>query len=101
MGFCYDMSALDSWPFFDRSRNFGVASIFPFRYGGLTIVPNTIPYDGPPRMCGYRVGEILTFWKPKLDWIARNGGLIMLNVHPDRWWSGTAKSAAMFGKVVD
>ena len=101
MGFSYDMSVVDSWPFFDRSRNFGVASIFPFRYGGLTIVPNTIPYDGPPRMCGYRVGEILTFWKPKLDWIGRNGGLIMLNVHPDRWWSGTAKAAAMLGKVVD
>ena len=50
MGFCYDMSVVDSWPFFDRSRNFGVASIFPFRYGGLTIVPNTISYDGPPRI---------------------------------------------------
>ena len=101
LGFCYDMSVLDSWPFFDGHRNFGVASIFPFRYGGLTIVPNTIPYDATPRFCGYLVGEILSFWKPKLDWIAGNGGLIMLNAHPDRWWCGTAKAAAMFGEVVD
>lgn len=101
LGFAYDMSVLDSWPFFDPARNFGVASLFPFLADGLAILPNTVPYDDTPWFCGYPVQEILAFWKPKLDWIAANHGLIMINAHPDRWWSGNARAAEMLGRTLD
>jgi peptidoglycan/xylan/chitin deacetylase (PgdA/CDA1 family) len=101
VGFQYDMSVLDSWPFFDPDRNFGVASLFPFSANGLVILPNTVPYDDTPWFCGYNIESILAFWKPKLDWIAGNQGLIMLNAHPDRWWSGSKRAAEMFGQTLD
>jgi hypothetical protein len=100
-GFRYDMSALDTWPFFHPQRNYGVASLFPFVVGDLAVLPNTIPYDDMPFFCGYRVKQILNFWKPKLEWLACNQGLIMLNAHPDRWWSGSAKAAEVFGTTID
>jgi len=100
LGFRYDMSVLDSWSFFDSSRNYGVGTLFPYRVDGLTILPNTIPFDDVPRFCGYAVSDIFSFWKPKLEWIARNEGLIMLNAHPDRWWSGSADAAAVFDRSI-
>jgi peptidoglycan/xylan/chitin deacetylase (PgdA/CDA1 family) len=100
LGFVYDMSVLDSWSFFESQRNYGVATLFPYRVDGLTILPNTIPFDDAPRFCGYDLDEILSFWRPKFDWIGRNGGLIMLNAHPDRWWSGSLKAAEAFEQSV-
>jgi peptidoglycan/xylan/chitin deacetylase (PgdA/CDA1 family) len=101
VGFRYDMSALDNWPFFHPRRNYGVASLFPFLVDGLAVLPNTIPYDDMPRFSGYSLKQIMKFWKPKLDWVACNRGLIMLNAHPDRWWSGSAKAAETLGATID
>jgi peptidoglycan/xylan/chitin deacetylase (PgdA/CDA1 family) len=99
--FTYDMSALDTWSFFTSEQNYGARTLFPFRFGGLCVLPNTIPYDDAPRFSGYATTEILEFWRPKIEWISQNGGLIMLNAHPDSWWSGNKKSADVFGRTVD
>lgn len=87
-GFKYDMSALDTWPFFDKARRHGVKTFFPYAVGELVILPNTIPFDDLPGACGYGWKDVLAFWKPKIDLICRNGGLVMFNAHPDKWLSG-------------
>lgn len=100
LGFTYDMSVLDSWPLFDRARNYGVASFFPYLLGGLTVLPTTIPFEHL-RAFGYRIADALAFWRPKFDFIARSGGLILFNAHPDRWFSGDAAGAKALGTCLD
>jgi len=99
-GFDYDMSALDSWPLFDRTRNYGVASFFPYLVGDLAILPTTIPFEHL-RTFGYRLEDALPFWRPKFDFIARSGGLILFNAHPDRWFSGNPTGAKALAACLD
>lgn len=100
IGFAYDMSVLDTYSFFEPSRNYGVASAFPYRVGGLTILPNTIPLE-LAWLWGVPVEDTLTYWRPKFDWLARNGGLIMIGVHPDRWWTGGQRAFGAYTACLD
>jgi hypothetical protein len=100
LGLSHDMSVLDSWPFFETSRNYGVASFYPFLVNNLAVLPNTIPFEQLLRF-GYHIEDALSFWQPKIDFIARTGGLIMFNAHPDRWFSGNAAGVAALSKCVD
>jgi hypothetical protein len=81
----YDMSTFDTDPFEPQSD--GAGTIFPFlvksRLSNKVIVemPYTLPQD-------FTVFIILKestidIWKKKLDWIVENGGMVLLNVHPD------------------
>ncbi|MCZ6775317.1 MAG: hypothetical protein O7D34_02530, partial [Ignavibacteria bacterium] len=59
----------------------GCCTIWPFFIGNLVELPITMPQD-------HTLFEILgqkdiSIWKEKADWIERNGGLILINVHPD------------------
>ena len=86
----YDMSTFDIDPF--EPQPDGVHTIFPFWVGcnprarnsgkeGYCELPYTLPQD-------FTIFTILRektidIWKRKLDWIAVNGGMALLNVHPD------------------
>ena len=100
LGFLYDMSALDTWPFFSRGANHGVASWFPFIVDGLVVIPNTIPFE-LPWFCGYNKRDTLNFWKPKFDAIAHAEGLIMFNAHPDPWYCGNQRAAECLAACLD
>jgi peptidoglycan/xylan/chitin deacetylase (PgdA/CDA1 family) len=100
MGFLYDMSALDSWSFFTAQKTHGVRTFYPFMYENLVVLPNTIPFE-LPWYCGYAVQDTLAFWKPKVDQIARAGGLIMINAHPDRWYCGNKPAARALDQLLD
>lgn len=100
LGFLYDMSALDTWPFFSPKRNFGVCTFFPYMVGSLVVIPNTIPFE-TPWCCGYAVRHTLDFWKPKFDHVARSGGLIMFNAHPDRWYCGNRPAIEQLERCLD
>lgn len=58
---------------------------------GYVELPYTLPQDSTLfLMMGERSIEI---WKQKLDWIVRNGGLALVNIHPDYIdFSGTRRS---------
>ncbi|HYF36380.1 MAG TPA: hypothetical protein VD994_13885 [Prosthecobacter sp.] len=99
-GFSYDMSALDTWPFFSKESNHGVRTFLPFGVGNLVVLPNTIPFDDMPGIVGYKPEELFAFWKPKIDAIAASGGLIMLNAHPDKWLSGNPRMLDSLGVVL-
>ncbi len=81
----YDASTFDTDPFEPQSD--GVGTIFPFwvRNGspktGYVELPYTLPQDFTLFvLMGEKNTEI---WQKKLDWIAANRGMVLLNVHPD------------------
>lgn len=81
----YDGSTFDTDPFEPQSD--GVGTIFPFSVHnqtnprGYIELPYTIPQDFTVFiLMKEEEGEI---WEKKLDWIASNGGMALLNTHPD------------------
>lgn len=81
----YDASTFDTDPFEPQSD--GVRTIFPFwvsmdssqkRYIEL---PYTLPQDFTLFVLMGQTG--IDIWKKKLDWLVKNGGMALLNVHPD------------------
>lgn len=81
----YDASTFDTDPF--EPQPDGVGTIFPFRVDGngtgrgYTELPYTLPQDFTLFiLLKQKDTEI---WRKKLNWIAENGGLALLNSHPD------------------
>jgi hypothetical protein len=80
----YDSSTFDADPF--EPQPDGMNTIFPFwvqREGvkGYVELPYTLAQDSTLFLV---LGEKdTTLWKKKLDWIARNGGMALMNTHPD------------------
>jgi hypothetical protein len=82
----YDCSTFDVDPFEPQSD--GVGTIFPFMVPART--PGTHPYVELPYTLpqDFTLFVILSerdpgIWQRKLDWIAKNGGMALVNVHPD------------------
>lgn len=94
----YDMSTFDTDPF--EPQPDGVGTIFPFwvprpqssalgplssdsrpQSSGYLELPYTLPQDST--LFGVLEERTIDLWKTKLDWIARRGGMALLNVHPD------------------
>ena len=94
----YDMSTFDTDPF--EPQPDGVHTIFPFwvpcssepdpqlstlnsqpSRSGYAELPYTLPQDSTLFLLLKETD--CTTWKRKLDWIAENGGMALLNVHPD------------------
>ena len=81
----YDLSTFDTDPFEPQSD--GMGTIFPF------VVNRNNMQDGYVEMPYTLVQDFTLFilmkekdssiWKKKLDWIAENGGMALINVHPD------------------
>lgn len=80
----YDASTFDTDPF--EPQPDGANTIFPFWVGrsdgsGYVELPYTLAQDSTLFLVlGEKTNHI---WKRKLDWVARNGGLALVNVHPD------------------
>ena len=81
----YDASTFDTDPFEPQSE--GVGTIFPFwvsgnnSHSGYMELPYTLPQDHGLFIILQE--KNVDIWKRKLDWIAENGGMALLNVHPD------------------
>ena len=83
----YDASTFDTDPF--EPQPDGARTIFPFHVKppagvsrpGYVELPYTMPQDSTLFLL---LREKTTdIWKRKLDWIARHGGLALVNIHPD------------------
>jgi hypothetical protein len=83
----YDASTFDTDPF--EPQPDGCRTIFPFFVqdparpvgSGYVELPYTLPQDSTLYLLlGERSPEI---WLHKLDWIAKHGGLVLVNIHPD------------------
>lgn len=80
----YDSSTFDTDPF--EPQPDGVNTVFPFWVirqdgSGYVELPYTLPQDSTLFLV---LGESnIETWTKKLDWIAQQGGLALVNVHPD------------------
>jgi hypothetical protein len=81
----YDASTFDTDPFEPQSE--GVGTIFPFWIPGDDDRPGymELPYTLPQDHGLFIIlqEKNVDIWKKKLDWIAKKGGMALLNVHPD------------------
>ena len=82
----YDLSTFDTDPF--EPQPDGVGTIFPFwinnkrhNKGGYIEMPYTLPQDSTLFLIMEE--KNIRIWQNKLDWIAENGGMVLVNVHPD------------------
>lgn len=81
----YDLSTFDTDPFEPQSD--GMRTIFPFRVDGNASrkgyieLPYTLVQDFT--LLVLMKEKTIDIWKRKLDWIAEQGGMALLNTHPD------------------
>jgi len=81
----YDASTFDTDPF--EPDHSGVQTIFPFwvpgpeENGGYIELPYTLPQDSSLFL--FLQEKTINIWKQKLDWIAKNRGMVLINTHPD------------------
>jgi len=89
----YDCSTFDTDPFEPQSD--GVATIFPFWVEsardekGFVEMPYTLAQDFT--LFVLMQEKTIHLWQQKLDWIAENGGMVLINTHPDYMRFGSAK----------
>jgi peptidoglycan/xylan/chitin deacetylase (PgdA/CDA1 family) len=81
----YDCSTFDTDPF--EPDNTGMKTIFPFWIPnnssgkGYVELPYTLPQDFT--LFILMKEKNIDIWKKKIDWIAKKGGMVLLNTHPD------------------
>lgn len=80
----YDASTFDTDPF--EPQPDGAGTIFPFWVQGpagrgYVELPYSLAQDST--MFLVLREKTNAIWKQKLDWVARNGGMALINVHPD------------------
>jgi len=80
----YDASTFDTDPF--EPQPDGVETIFPFWVdghgaNGYVELPYTLPQDSTLFLVLQE--KTIDVWTKKLEWIATNGGMALVNVHPD------------------
>jgi glycosyltransferase involved in cell wall biosynthesis/peptidoglycan/xylan/chitin deacetylase (PgdA/CDA1 family) len=81
----YDASTFDTDPF--EPQPDGMGTIFPIwiagngNQGGYVELPYTLSQDFLLFIVLQQ--KNIDIWKTKLDWIAENGGMALVNVHPD------------------
>ncbi len=76
-----------------------------FRRNKLTHIPTTIPYEAPlflPHLSSSysSPGQLLEFWKPKLQWLQNCGGNIVVITHPEPTYSGNPKMLVAYEKLL-
>jgi hypothetical protein len=96
LNIAYDASTFDTDPF--EPQPDGLNTIFPawiynpVKQGGYVELPYTLPQDST--MFILLQEPSIEIWKSKLDWIAKHGGMALLNTHPDYMsMNGTGRGA--------
>lgn len=102
---CYDSSTFDTDPFEPQSE--GAGTIFPFwqrspaggagpadARPGYVELPYTLPQDSTLFLVLQESSPEI--WLRKLDWVARHGGMALVNVHPDYLRFGGPASARTY-----
>lgn len=89
----YDASTFDTDPF--EPQPDGVGTIFPFwvlhksKQKGYVELPYTLPQDFT--LFVLMKEKNIDIWKRKLDWIVEQGGMALVNTHPDYMNFGQGK----------
>lgn len=96
----YDASTFDTDPF--EPQPDAADTIFPFWVAspdggvagkpGYVELPYTLPQDSTLFMIFQESAG--TIWKDKLDWVVRQGGMVLVNVHPDYLHLGSSATSS-------
>jgi hypothetical protein len=90
----YDASTFDTDPF--EPHAVGVGTIFPYfvqdpaAQGGFVELPYTLPQDFSLFILMRK--NNIEIWKRKLDWVVEQGGMVLINTHPDYMNFGQKRS---------
>lgn len=89
----YDMSTFDTDPF--EPQPDGVETIFPFIVNTKNRTYVELPYTVPQDYTLFILlrEPSIAIWKYKIDWIVHNGGMVLVNTHPDYMCFGKNKPA--------
>lgn len=88
--FDYDLSCIDN-DLICPCGSGGVGFMRPFILeAGLLELPCTIPYEAP-LFFGTTIEELNSYWQPKVEFIKRYKGLLLINTHPDSHYLGNDK----------
>ena len=94
----YDSSSFDTDPF--EPQPDPVNTIFPFIYTSKETGKQYVelPYTLPQDFTLFSIlGEKdIRIWKQKIDWIAENNGMVLLNTHPDYMSFDNNKSTMLY-----
>ncbi len=93
LDFEYDASTFDTDPF--EPQPDGIGTIFPVWIPGKRGRPGYVelPYTLPQDITLFSIfsHQDASTWKRKLDWIAQQGGMALINTHPDYMYLGAEK----------
>jgi hypothetical protein len=97
----YDASTFDTDPFEPQPDD--VNTIFPFLVSRTDAseyveLPCTLPQDST--MFIVLQEKTIDIWKQKLDWVAKNGGMALMNVHPDYMKFDTASGPSDYSPAL-
>ena len=96
--FAYDSSMPDTGLLPQRN---GCATVFPLAWGGVPVVPLTLPSDGQLISLGLSGEEIFARWVEKAEWVARVGGVAMILTHPEPGFSAEPEPRAAYLRFLD
>jgi peptidoglycan/xylan/chitin deacetylase (PgdA/CDA1 family) len=65
----------------------------------LLEIPCTLPYE-PPMVTRRWTDDLLEFWRPKITFLRRSGGLLVVNTHPDLNYLGDPKVMRQYERLL-
>ena len=98
--FKYDSSVPDTDIFTPGMSPGGCGMIRPFPAGGIVELPVSLPFE-IPFLAGKPAARLLPFWRGKIDFIQKAGGVPVVNTHPDAHVSGRADMQWAYRKLLE
>lgn len=99
--YAYDLSQTDTEDLPLVRPNSGCMTVFPFFRGTLVEIPLTLPHDFYMKYgLGYSPRQMKKVWLEKAKLIYDIGGLMLFNLHPDSYLSGSPIMIAIYRDIL-
>jgi peptidoglycan/xylan/chitin deacetylase (PgdA/CDA1 family) len=97
--FKYDSSIPTSGGLFPVPNN-GCATARIFEYEGLYEIPSSLPPDAKLFFLGYKPHEIIKLWIDCAETIHESGGVVVLLIHSDTYFSGNKTMFSLYRELL-
>ncbi len=99
--YSYDLSQVDTEDLPLVRPNSGCLSVFPYFRGKMPELPLTLPHDFYMMYgLGYSPRQMKKMWIDKAKLIYDIGGMMLFNLHPDSYLSGSPQMLAIYHEVL-
>ncbi|HBR15122.1 MAG TPA: hypothetical protein DD723_06230 [Candidatus Omnitrophica bacterium] len=97
--FRYDLSCPDN-DLICPAGHGGVGFVRPFRRdNGLMELPCTLPFE-VPLFSSVKPGDLVDYWREKIDFVHACQGMLLVNTHPDPNYSGNKDMARAYEQLL-